>query len=113
MRRTKTGTQAWRSGEVLPRPQAPGSTRTDRDGSDGTRPLVRTSAFGAELRAVDGRSGANQSLPCAEAEDRPAGCGSHSEADDGRSFSPGMGTESGESGSPSTALASSSAGAKC
>src|SRR5919201_1018035 len=98
MRRATAGTLRWRNREVLPRPEIEGSAGESGDGSDWTWALVRAVAGGTELRTVDGRPGADQSLPGAQAEKRSAGCRSHSEADDGGSLPPGVGTESGESG---------------
>src|SRR6266849_5410033 len=60
---------------------------------------------------VDRRCSGNQSQASQEAKDRPQRRATAAEADDGRSLSANLGTESGKSRCASTALAPASAGA--
>src|SRR2546427_7096270 len=61
------------SRELLSRPER--TQRAGGDGSDGARAVVRALTGGAELRAVDWRSGGDSGQASAEAEERPSGCG--------------------------------------
>src|SRR5215471_16542818 len=109
MRRAATGAQWRRSGEVLPRPER--TQGASGDGSHGTRTLVRGVTGGVEVRALGRRPGADSGPASAEAEERPPRCSTPAQATGGRSLSPGVGAECGESGSAPTALAPASAGA--
>src|SRR5437899_955707 len=61
------------SRELLSRPER--TQRAGGDGSDGAGAVVRALTGGAELRAVDWRSGGDSGQASAEAEERPSGCG--------------------------------------
>src|SRR5256885_5642333 len=97
------------SRELLSRPER--RQRAGGDGSDGARAVVRALTGGAELRAVDWRSGGDSGQASAEAEERPSGCGTSIAVTGGGSISADLGTESGKPRSAATALAPASAGA--
>src|SRR6516225_3913483 len=81
------------------------------DGGDRVCPLVRATAGGTGVRAVDRRSGEDQGEAGTEAEDGPPGCRAAAAAAAGGSLSSDMGTQSGKSRSASVAVAPASAGA--
>src|SRR5438132_4004719 len=97
------------SRELLSRPER--TQRAGGDGSDGAGAVVRALTGGAELRAVDWRSGGDSGQASAEAEERPSGCGTSIAVTGGGSISADLGTESGKPRSAATALAPASAGA--
>src|SRR5215470_3573682 len=109
MRRAAAGAQWRRSGEVLPQPER--TQGAGGDGSHGTRTLVRGVTDGAEVRALGRRPSADSGQASAEAKERPRGRATPAQATGGRSLSPGVGTECGESGSAPIALAPASVGA--
>src|SRR5579864_7219060 len=109
--RTRTAPQWRRSREILPRSEAEGSPRARWNGGYRARALVRTSHGGTGFRAVDRRPRGDQGRTRSQAEDGPRGCSTLVEAVAGRSFSARVGPRSGESGSASAAVASTSAGA--
>src|SRR5438132_9968165 len=82
------------SRELLSRPER--TQRAGGDGSDGARAVVRALTGGAELRAVDWRSGGDSGQASAEAEERPSGCGTSIAVTGGGSISADLGTESGK-----------------
>src|SRR2546423_14468577 len=98
------------SRELLSRPER--TQRAGGDGSDGARAVVRALTGGAELRAVDWRSGGDSGQASAGAEERPSGCGTSIAVTGGGSISADLGAESGKSRSAATALAPASAGAE-
>src|SRR5262249_43514966 len=111
MRRAAVGAQRRKNGEVLPRPKrTQGGAGGDR--SHGTRTLVRGVTGGVEVRAMGRRPGADSGQASAEAQERPRGCATAAQITGGRSLSPGVGAECGESGCAPTALAPASAGAE-
>src|SRR5215472_13814473 len=96
MRRAAVGAQWRRSGEVLPRPERTQGAGGDR--SHRTRTLVRGVTGGVEVRAMGRRPGADSGQTSAEAQERPRGCATAAQITGGRSLSPGVGAECGESG---------------
>src|SRR6516225_9524995 len=82
------------------------------DGSRGTRTLVRGVTGGVEVRAMGRRPGADSGPASAEAQERPRGCATPAQITGGRSLSPGVGGECGESGCAPTALAPAWAGSR-
>src|SRR5438132_12480496 len=78
------------SRELLSRPER--TQRAGGDGSDGARAVVRALTGGAELRAVDWRSGGDSGQASAEAEERPSGCGTSIAVTGGGSISADLGT---------------------
>src|SRR5215472_7047401 len=109
MRRAAAGAQRRGSGEVLPRPERTQGAGGDR--SHGTRTLVRGVTGGVEVRARGRRPGADSGQTSAEAQERPRGRATAAQITGGRSLSPGVGAECGESGCAPAALAPAPAGA--
>src|SRR5580704_5616164 len=105
----KTTSASRRGGEVLPCTGR--SEGASGDGSQWTRALVRTTALGVAFRAVDRRCREDPDETRTQAEDGSSGRAVDSAVDAGRSFSEDLGTERGESGSATTAVASASHGA--
>src|SRR5215472_5819868 len=97
--------------KVLSRPEEERSQRAGRHGGYGIFALVRATACRIRFRAVDRRSCADQGQASEEAEVRPRGCPTSTQADARKQLPANLGTQSGESGSAATTVAPASAGA--
>src|SRR5262249_43358226 len=101
----------WRSRAILSGPAATRNPRAGRNGGYRVFTLVRAIACRTGFRVVDWRSRRDRGQARQEAEDRPRGCETSTEADARRSLSANLGTECGESGPATTAVAPASVGA--
>src|SRR5438876_3480383 len=97
------------SRELLSRPER--TQRAGGDGSDGAGAVVRALTGGAELRAVDWRSGGDSGQASAEAEEGPSAWGTSIAVTGGGRIPAERGTESGKPRPAETPLARRSAGA--
>src|SRR6516164_5028800 len=111
VRRTAIEPQRQRGGEVLPQSKAAVSQRASGNGGHWACPLVRTAHGRTGFRVMDRRPSGDQGRASPQAEDGSRGCSTSAEADVGKPLSANMGSQSGESGSASATVASTSAGA--